>query len=246
MKTIAIIQARMESSRLPGKVLKIIAGQPMLLRIVAKARKSKCLDEVIVATSLNTADDVIEKFCIKEKIPCFRGSIDNVLERYYQCAKQYQGEIIIRLTADNVFVDTNIIDEAIEYFQSNGQIDYLYYKEGLPLGVAVEVFTMKALEKTYKETKLPECCEHVTLYMYRNPEKFKCIRCSNQEDYSAYRLTMDTPQDYQLITALYNRLSVNGEEISYEDVIKELQQNEQLREINRSVEQKVPEYKIKE
>ena len=153
MKIIAVIQARMESTRLPGKVLKPVAGEPMLKRIVERVSQSRCLDSVIVATSCNSADNAIEEFCRQEGILCFRGSQDNVLERYYQCSSRYQGEIIIRLTADNVFVDPDIIMDAVQCFRINGRMDYLYYREGLPLGMAVEVFTMEALRKAYQEAE---------------------------------------------------------------------------------------------
>lgn len=229
---------------MPGKVLKMVAGEPMLGRIVNRAAQSNGLNSVIVATSKNSADDMIEDFCKQRKIPYFRGSQENVLERYYQCAKQYQGDIIIRLTADNVFVDSVIIEEAIRYFQSKEQLDYLYYREGLPLGLAVEVFSMKALERTFLETKNLECQEHVTLYMYRNPELFHCIRVKSQEDYSFLRLTMDTEQDYQMITSLYERLLEKGLEISYKNVISELLQDEKLRKMNQEVVQKAPKYRL--
>ena len=229
---------------MPGKVLNMVAGEPMLGRIEERAAQSNSLDSVIVATSTNSADGMIEDFCKQRKISYFRGSQENVLERYYQCAKQYQGDIIIRLTADNVFVDSVIIEEAIQYFQSKEGLDYLYYREGLPLGLAVEVFSMEALERAFLETKDLECREHVTLYMYRNPELFNCIRVKSQEDYSFLRLTMDTEQDYQMITRLYERLLVKGLEVSYKNVIRELLQDEKLREMNKEVVQKVPIYRL--
>lgn len=242
MKIIAIIQARMESTRLPGKVLKPVAGEPMLKRIVERVSKSRCLDSVIVATSCSAADNAIEDFCRQEGFFCFRGSQDNVLERYYQCSRQYQGEIIIRLTADNVFVDSDIIMEAVQHFQLDGQIDYLYYREGLPLGMAVEVFTAEALGRAYQEAEDAECKEHVTLYMYRNPETFRCVREKGNEDYSFLRLTMDTDKDYQMIEELYTRLLRKGVAVSYENVAGELLQDEKLRSINGEIVQKIPRY----
>lgn len=242
MKIIAVIQARMESTRLPGKVLKPVAGEPMLKRIVERVSQSRCLDSVIVATSCNSADNAIEEFCRQEGILCFRGSQDNVLERYYQCSSQYQGEIIIRLTADNVFVDPDIIMDAVQCFQINGQIDYLYYREGLPLGMAVEVFTMEALRKAYQEAGDAECKEHVTLYMYRNPRSFHCVREKGSEDYSFLRLTMDTAKDYQMIEELYTCLLHKGMAVSYGNVVKELLHNEKLRSINEGIVQKIPVY----
>lgn len=242
MKVIAIIQARMESTRLPGKVLKSVAGMPMLERIVDRICRSQNLDEVIVATSRNRSDDEIEDFCKKQHILCFRGDERNVLERYYLCAKEYQGEVIMRLTGDNVFVDAEIIDQAIDVFLLEEQLDYLYYREGLPLGVAVEVFTMEALERANKETGHPDCQEHVTLYMHRNPDTFSCMKYVAKEDYGSFRLTMDTAEDYQVITMLYERLLKQGKEPTYKDAVEELLKDGELRKINSHVKQVVSMY----
>jgi spore coat polysaccharide biosynthesis protein SpsF len=179
---------------------------------------------------------------MEHHIDCFRGSQNNVLERFYLCSKCYCGELIIRLTADNIFVDAQIIDAGIQYFRGQLNLDYLYYREGLPLGTAVELFTADALARTYQEAGDSECLEHVTLYMYRNPELFECQRAERQEkDYSHIRLTMDTEQDCQLVKELYKRLLKN-DVVLLKDAIKEIECDEKLKRINENIEQVIPQY----
>lgn len=244
MKVAAIIQARMESTRLPGKVLMEICGKPVLWHIVNRSLKSRYLEHVMIATSNNSADDKIYQFALNNSIDVYRGSQTNVLERFYRCALQYEPDIIVRLTGDNALIDPYIIDSGIEYFIQNEGIDYIYYREGLPLGMAVEIFTYQALKTAYDEAEDDECLEHVTPYLYKN-SKFNAKRVPGLgEDYSYLRWTLDTRQDYELITKIYETLYGNGERLfCFEDVIEQYKYHTEWKDINSNVEQVKVTYK---
>ncbi len=238
-KITAIIQARMESTRLPGKVLKSICGVPILKHIVNRVSMSEMVDSIIVATSQNQADDVIEEFCVNNKILYFRGSQENVLQRFVDCANKYKSDIIIRLTGDNALIDSEIIDSGIKEFQCEGKVDYLYYKEGLPIGMAIEIFKYSALARAYKEAKDSECLEHVTPYLYKNPDKFIVKRsCCNNNDYSNLRWTIDTRSDFILVSNIYNVLYQQyGDKFHYNDIIKEYKKHKEWYRINDEINQ---------
>lgn len=238
MKIVAIIQARMESTRLPGKVLMDICGKPVLWHIVNRASKSENLEQIIIATSQNAADDAIEKVALANEWEIYRGSQMNVLERFYKCAVQYDADVIIRFTGDNTLIDPHIIDLGINSFKETPDIDYMYYREGLPIGMAVEIFTFRALERAYKEATDEECLEHVTPYLYKN-RVFKAKRMSaTGVDYSYLRWTLDTLQDYELITSIYKVLYKNPENIfGFEDIIRQYPYHTEWIGINSDIKQ---------
>lgn len=238
MEITAIIQARMGSTRLPGKVLREICGKPVLWHIVNRVSGSDYLDKIIIATSDHPADDIIEQFTMGYKLDVYRGSQYNVLERFYKCAVQYKTDLVVRLTGDNALIDPHIIDLGIEYFIKETGTDYLYYREGLPLGMAVEIFTFQALETAYKEATDAECLEHVTPYLYKN-SKFNAKRVSGiGKNYSNYRWTMDTEQDYNLIKKIYENLYRNEEDIFYfEDILEQYLYHDEWSGINSGVKQ---------
>lgn len=243
-KVVAIIQARMNSTRLPGKVLKKIGGKSVLWHIVNRIRKSQYFDDVIIATSDDFSDDEIYNFALNKGIEVFRGSQFNVLERFYKCASQYKADIIVRFTGDNALIDPGIIDSGIETFMQEEDIDYLYYREGLPLGMAVEMFTYQALKTAFSEARTAECLEHVTPYLYRNTKfNSKRISCKG-EDYSQLRWTLDTQQDYELITDIYNSLYIDDETVfDLKDILEQYKYHEEWREINSDVKQIKIQYK---
>lgn len=238
MKIIAIIQARMESTRLPGKVLKTICGKPILQHIIERVRFSKYLDEIIIATSNHKADDAIERFANKYNISVYRGSQENVLQRFAECAKLYKADLIVRLTGDNTLVDSDIIDKGIETYQEE-ELDYLYYQEGLPIGMAVEIFRYEALVRAYKEASDKECLEHVTPYLYKNEDIFKIKRsvCKDKQ-LQKLRWTIDTEEDLKLVEAIYNELYPKYQEkFNLEDIMLEYNQHPEWNKINNSVQQ---------
>ena len=240
MEITAIIQARMGSSRLPGKVLMDICGKPVLWHIVNRISKSKYIRNIVIATSDDKIDDAISRFAGNNGTYIYRGNQYNVLERYYKCACIYNTSVIIRLTGDNVLVDPHIIDNGIEYFNESGNLDYIYYREGLPVGMAVEIFTFRALEMAYYEAVDRECLEHVTPYIYKNSEKYKIerVKCIGA-DYSHLRWTLDTKEDYLLLSEIYGTLYTNERSIFYyEDILEQYKHHEKWQFLNSSVRQK--------
>ena len=242
MKTIAIIQARMTSTRLPGKIIKTLGGKPSLINIIERISRAENLNKIIVATSDNTSDNIVEELCVQNNINCFRGSLENVLERFYMCAKFYNADVIIRFTGDNPLIDPQIINDALSYFNAS-DLDYLSYKKRLPLGMSVEIFSFKALEKSYLEAKDSECLEHVTPYMIKNTSIFKTFKFEDEhnEDNSDLRFTMDTIEDYEFIKKIYDFFASNN--FSYEDVINLLKIHPEWTAINRNVKQTEISYK---
>lgn len=237
MKIIAIIQARMESTRLPKKVLMNICERPILDHIVERVKQSKYIEKVVIATSTNEADNEINEFARSDKIDCFRGSQENILERFYLCSQKYMPQIVIRLTGDNALVDAEIIDEGIEKFIKE-EVDYLYYREGLPLGMCIEIFTYSALEKAYEEAKDAECLEHVTPYLYKN-KKFKSMRASiSGVDYSWLRWTVDEKEDLELVTKIYEYLYPLNPNFNFNDILNAYKANPDWISINQNNKQK--------
>jgi spore coat polysaccharide biosynthesis protein SpsF len=202
MRVVAIIQARMGSSRLPGKVLADVCGKPLLHYVVARVRQARTLSLFAVATSDHSTDDVIEKFCQANGVPCFRGSRDDVLDRYYCAAKHFLADVIVRLTADCPLLDPVIIDDVVETFLS-GEFDYVSSDPNYPDGLDTEVFSWKTLEQTWQEARLPSEREHVTPYIIKNPSRFRVETVKNDKDLSHMRWTVDEPQDLELVRQIY-------------------------------------------
>jgi len=175
-RTIAIIQARMSSTRLPGKVLTDIGGQPMLVRVVERTRRARLLEDVVVATTVEACDSPIVDFCAEHGYPCYRGDLDDVLDRYYQAALNFGAEVIVRITADCPVMDAGIVDRVIRILREpeNGtpQVDFSASRlpppwgRSLPIGLDVEVVTFAALERAWKEADQPFQREHVMPFFY--------------------------------------------------------------------------------
>ncbi len=239
-KVHAVIQARMGSTRLPGKILKDILGEPMLLRLVNRVKSSKLLDDIIIATTTLGEDDAVEHLCSQNNIKLFRGDELDVLKRYYFAAKQFNSEIIVRLTGDNPLVDPKIIDIAVSTFlqtQEIETIDYLSTKN-YPYGINVEVFSFSAVEKAYNQSSELHEREHVTPYLYNHPEKFQIKYLINNIDLSFHRWTVDTQEDYVLIKEIYNSLYYKKEIFLLDDILKLFEEKPELLSINKSIKQK--------
>lgn len=243
MKIVAIIQARMGSIRLPQKIMTEFCGHPMLWHILKRVEKSKYINQIYIATSKDTIDNIVELFAKRNNVMIWRGSHNNVLERFFECASHCNADIIIRLTADNALIDSNIIDMGIEYFLKN-DYDYIYYREGLPIGLAVEIFTYNALKYTYKKAKDIQCLEHVTPYMYQNPQIFciKRVPCIG-ENHENLRWTLDTEEDRKLIYKIYESLYISNNFFTYEDILKEYLKHPEWTKLNKSIEQVKVTYK---
>jgi len=222
--TIAIIQARMGSTRLPGKVLREINGIPMLKHQIDRVEKSKYLDNIVVATSTLSKDDPIAEFCRKNNIRCFRGSEDDVLDRYYRCAKEYSADIIVRLTADCPLLDPALIDKTIVLLKES-KADFAANtvppaSSKYPNGSDVEVFCMSALERAHRECVDPCDREHVTFYFWKYNNGFKIAQLQGQKDLSRYRITVDYPEDFEVIEDIFKEIQRRRIFGNLEDVIE--------------------------
>lgn len=244
MKKVVIIQARMGSTRLPGKVMIKIKEKTILNHIVDRIKYCNNIDEIIVATSIDKNNDVIEKECSRIGVNCFRGSEQDVLARYYNAATKTQADLIVRITADCPMIDYNIIDKMMDEFMKkciSKKMDYMsnfdVVKNTFPRGMDVEIITIDALKKSYKEAKKDYEREHVTPYIYNNPGRFSMLGYSNNEDLSKYRFTLDTKEDLKLIKIIYDNF-YNDSKFNMVDIISFLNKNPELIKINQSVIQK--------
>jgi spore coat polysaccharide biosynthesis protein SpsF len=238
-KVIAIIQARMGSTRLPGKILKEVLGKPLLKYQIERIKKVKSIDQIVVATTNKEEDNQIVEFCIEQSLPYYRGSEEDVLERYFQTALQFNADIIVRLTSDCPIIDPNIIENVINYYMQN-EFDYVSntLKRTFPRGMDTEVFSFKVLKKAFIKADEPHFREHVTPYLYLNPNIFKLGSIESDFNNSQYRLTVDTTEDFNLIQKIIKELYPDNGEFSLEEVIKWLKSNPDWAELNSHIEQK--------
>ena len=240
MKTVAIIQARMSSSRLPGKVLMKVKNKPLLMYMYERVSASTEIDEIIVATSTEESDNEIVNFCKKSNLKYMRGSLNDVLDRYYQAAKITGASLIVRLTADCPIIDSDVIDSVIADYK-DGKYDYVANTappKGItyPEGMDVEVFSMSALEKAWKYATKASEREHVTFYFWKNKDKFKCFRSDLTYNQSNYRLTVDYFEDFILVSKVLEALDSKDKNFSMYDVIEFLDKNPDILQINNKIE----------
>jgi len=238
-KVVAVIQARMGSTRLPGKVLLDLAGEPMLVRVVNRSRRATALHEVAVATTTEPADDVIVELCEARGWPCFRGSEADVLDRYYRAAIEYQAGIVVRITADCPLIDPGVVDWVVREHLLQGAAGYTSNTlppRTFPRGLDVEVMSFEALERAWREDDNPTWREHVTPYIYYQPEKFSLMAVVNNVDLSSMRWTVDTVDDVVFVRKIYDYF---GQDVfSWQDILRSLNEHPEWLEINRHVTQK--------
>jgi spore coat polysaccharide biosynthesis protein SpsF len=239
-KTVAIIQARMGSSRLPGKVLLDLAGRSVLERIVRRVQRCRLVDEIVVATTTAAADNGIADACRRIGVSTFRGSEDDVLERFVKAARAHLAEICVRITADCPLIDPEVSDEIIRRFmQASPPVDYASNKipQSFPRGLDTEVFSCAALERAAREATLPYERAHVTVYIYEHPQRFNLLSVVSDTDRADWRWTLDTAEDLEFLREIYVRLGADNE-FSWHDVIHLLEREPGLRRINQHVVQK--------
>ena len=241
MKIVAIMQARMRSTRLSGKVMKKILGKPVILWDLDRISLSNLIDEVVVAIPYGKKNDVIVD-TIKEyndKIVTTRGSEDDVLDRYYQAAVQANADVVVRITSDCPLIDPVVMDQVIEHFLDT---DCDYCSNSLirtyPRGLDTEVFSFKALEEAWNEATKDYEREHVTPYIIENPDKFKLLNVANDINLSHLRWTLDTKEDFEFINAVYKRIYPKKQLFLMDDIIELLDKEPELIDINRHIEQK--------
>jgi spore coat polysaccharide biosynthesis protein SpsF len=226
-RCLTIIQARMSSSRLPGKVLRDIAGQAMLSRVVLRARRARMVSQVVVATTTDPSDDPVFAFCRQQGYPVFRGSLNDVLDRYYQAAREFGAEIaeqdfpVVRVTADCPVIDPGEIDHVVNEFLADAarevpgeqdlrpRVDFAAnrlpppWKRTYPIGLDTEVCWFTGLERAWREARLTYEREHVMPYFYDEPDRFRIRLVDYPQDYGHLRWTVDTAEDLELINRVY-------------------------------------------
>jgi spore coat polysaccharide biosynthesis protein SpsF len=239
LDVIAIVQARMGSTRLPGKVLKKINNRFVLDYVIERLKFSDRINDVILATTTDKKDDVLETYAIEREVRYFRGSEEDVLSRYYHAAKKYGGEIIVRITSDCPLIDPEIVDNVINKHIDN-KVDYTsnVIKRTYPRGLDTEVFNFDVLAEAYKNANEKYQQEHVTSYMIEHPEKFKLqnIEAKGKLKRPDIRITVDTEEDFELIKKII--LHFNNLNFKTEDIIGFLDRNPELIEINKNIIQK--------
>ncbi|OES46060.1 cytidylyltransferase domain-containing protein [Domibacillus iocasae] len=241
MKVAAIIQARMGSTRLPGKILKKVNGKTLLEYQIERVRQAKTIDQVIIATTVKDGDQPIVDFCQEKGISYYRGSEQDVLARYVETARKYSAEVIVRLTSDCPIIDPQVIDQTVGHFLVQREsIDYVSntIKRTFPRGMDTEVFAFQALQRAHQEAILERDREHVTAYIYTNPDLFRIQGIENKNDYSHYRWTVDTEEDFELISLIIDKLYSPDQFFYLENVIALLDKHPEWSKINAHIEQK--------
>jgi spore coat polysaccharide biosynthesis protein SpsF len=230
----AIVQARMGSTRLPGKTLIDIGGKPLLGHVLERVAVSRHIQKIVVATTSDPADDVLADYLVRQNVRVYRGSAEDVLDRYYQAARLHGISVVVRVTADDPFKEPCVIDRVVEAFHTAaGTLDYASntLKPSYPEGLDVEVFSFSALERALNEAELPFEREHVTPYIWMHPERFRLQNIEYHEDLSALRWTLDTPDDLEFTRRVYGEL-YHGKPFHMDAVIGLLRRRPELVIIN--------------
>jgi spore coat polysaccharide biosynthesis protein SpsF len=256
-RVVAIIQGRMSSSRLPGKILADIAGQPMLQRVFIRTSRATTVNETIFATTTDSTDDPVEEYCDFSGIPFTRGSLYDVLDRYYQAAKGAKADIVARITADCPVIDPTLIDDCVNTLLDD-EYDFVCnrlpppWHRTYPIGLDVEACTFKVLAKAWKEAKEPQHREHAMPYFYEgveltrqsrtletgiSPRGFKVALLHHITDFGYYRWTVDTPEDLEFMRQVYSRFD-GRDDFSWKDILDLVHNEPKLMEINAGVKHK--------
>ncbi|HEX9780163.1 MAG TPA: glycosyltransferase family protein [bacterium] len=239
MRVVAVIQARMGSARLPGKVLKDLAGEPMLARVVARTARAARVDGVCVATTLAPQDDPVAALCASRGWTCVRGSEADVLDRYYQAALALRASAVVRVTADCPMIDPGVIDLVVREFRRSGAADYasnILPPRTFPRGLDTEVIAAGALRRAWEEDRDPAWREHVTPYIWRHPERFTLVPVRLGDDHSGHRWTVDTADDLELLRRIYGHFG--RDTFEWRDVLEVLAAHPDWSRLNAHVAQK--------
>lgn len=241
---VAIIQARMGSTRLPGKVLLDIDGISMLERVVDRVRRAQTINEVVVATTLDKEDDQVAHLCERNDFQFVRGPNEDVLKRYVQAAKQFGADVVVRITADCPLMDPDVIDKTVANFLEHiSEVDFGSnrgageIRRTYPIGMDVEVFSLEALERAGAEAHEAYQREHVTPYLYEQPGRFRTGTIDSGGDFGQLRWTVDTTEDLEFVRQIYQRLGGSGT-FGMVDILEILKREPELNEINTDVQQK--------
>jgi len=239
MKIGAIIQGRMGSTRLPGKVMKEILGKSLLELLIERLRFSQFVDQIVIATTVNQEDDAIYGLAKKLSIECFRGSEDDVLCRYYEASKKFSFDHIVRLTADCPLIDPEVVDRVVRFYLEN-ETRYDYVSNTLtptyPDGLDVEIFSFDVLERLHRLSNKRYQREHVCTYLVEHPDQFRMANVTNNTDLSKLRLTVDEPEDFELVRRILENIYPKKPMFLLEDILALLQEHPDLIEINKDIE----------
>jgi len=240
-KIVATIEARYASSRLPGKTLLKICGKPTLELIVERLKRSKFIDEIAIATTINPDCDAIESLAKRLNVGCFRGSEDDVLDRVLKTAKAYKADLIVEITGDETLIDPLLIDEVIDYYLKN-DFDYVsnVLNRRYPRGLDTQIFSTSVLGKVAGLTNEPADRENVSLYIYEHPEKFKLgsVEAPEEFNHPDWRWTLDTKEDFEFLRTVYEALYPVKKYFNASDVLAFLKKNPHVLKINERIKQK--------
>jgi len=230
----AIIQARLNSSRLNKKILLKIENKNLLEHLFSQLSYSTHIDKKIIATTINKIDDEIENFAKLQNITFFRGNPLDVLDRYYRCAKFFNLETIVRISGDAPLIDPSIVDKTIEYYKKNN-FDYVsnFFNRSYPIGTEIEIFSFKTLEKCWMNAKKSSEKEHVTPFIYNHPELFKIGHIEYKKDISHLHWTVDQIEDFKLVELIFKKIKKRP--ILMDDILELLENEPELLEINKNI-----------
>lgn len=241
MTTAIIVQARMTSTRLPGKVLKPVLSKPLLAYQIERLRRVTLADAIVIATTENAADDPIVELSQTLQVGCFRGSEQDVLGRYYGAAKQAQADVVVRVTSDCPLIDPQIVDQVIQFYLNHtDRYDYVSnsLQRSYPRGLDTEVFSVRALEQAHREATAPPDREHVTPFIYNHPNRYAIGQVTAAQNLSHHRWTVDTPEDFELIKRMLEALYPQVPNFTLQDCLNLIDQHPDWPAINSHVEQK--------
>ncbi|MBD2108557.1 glycosyltransferase family protein [Nodosilinea sp. FACHB-13] len=242
MTTAIIVQARMTSTRLPGKVLKPVLDKPLLAYQIERLKRVKTADSIVIATTENDSDNPIVELCKALEVDYFRGSEQDVLSRYYGAAQAAQSDIVVRVTSDCPLIDPEVIDEVIQVYAAEcDRYDYVSnaLKRTYPRGMDIEVLPTWALEQAYRETTEPPEREHVTPFIYNHPKRYSLGHVIYSEDLSHHRWTVDTPEDFELIKRMLEELYPLSPKFNLQDCLRVIESHPDWSAINGHIEQKL-------
>ena len=238
-KVVAIVQARMGSSRLPGKIFADLAGEPVLARCLARLGRIRGIDEVVVATTTSPRDDRVAAFCRARGLPCFRGRENDVLDRYYRAARRHAADVVVRITSDCPLIDPEVSSMVLErFFRYHHPPDYccnFLPRRTFPLGLETEVFTFEALVRAWRQDHLPQWREHVTTYILHRPARFSIASVRCERNLGHLRWTVDTPEDLDLVRRIYRHFG--HDRFSWRQAASLIQRHPSWQAVNRHVRQ---------
>ena len=239
MRKLIIVQARMTSTRLPGKVMKIVCGKPLLEHLINRLKRVKCADQIVIATTVNETEDIIVELCKKLDISYYRGSEEDVLGRYYEAAVEYGGDVIIRITSDCPVIDPDVVSYLIDFYMRNlKKYDYVTntLKRTYPRGMDAEIVSFKALKEAHFNAYDPLDREHVTPFIRNRPTQYHLHNIKYSSDLSRYRLTVDTSEDMELIRRIFESLYYQNPLFSLNDMLDQMERTPEWETINTHVE----------